>query len=203
MLDVLARRLDQARSGDGGSGTGVGAGSTTGGATGRALGRRHGVEGEATIPVSDSTGRKTYFGCTWGRSSTRLDALTWPSSMCAMRSAKEKMRESCVTTISARSGAGGDFFEQLDHRLGRFGVERGRRLVAHEQSRRVHERARDRDALLLAPGKFRGQGTSRDCRMPDVARASACRAPAPAPWPSQDQQRHRRRFPGRSRSAAG
>src|SRR5438067_11778337 len=47
--------------------------------------------------------------------------------------------------------------QELHHRQRGLGIERRGRLVADEDRRIAAERARDRDALLLAAGKIRGQ----------------------------------------------
>ena len=51
-----------------------------------------------------------------------------------------------------------DFLLQVDelelHLLAQLGVERGERLVEQQELRAVDQRARDRDALLLAAGEL-------------------------------------------------
>ena len=44
--------------------------------------------------------------------------------------------------------------QQFDNRMARFRVEISGRLIRQDQRRMVHERARDRDALLLAAGEI-------------------------------------------------
>ena len=56
-----------------------------------------------------------------------------------------------------RRAAAVDPVEELHDPDGRVGVEVAGRLVADEQRRVVDERARDRDALLLAAGELVGQ----------------------------------------------
>ena len=69
--------------------------------------------------------------------------------------------------------------EQLDDVRAGLAVEVARRLVGEEQARRVAERARDGDALLLAAGELVRESGAR--RSPSPTRASSSRARAGAP----------------------
>jgi hypothetical protein len=54
-------------------------------------------------------------------------------------------------------GASGHGAQRLHHAPAGLVVERGGGLVAHDEARVVHQRARDGHALLLAAGELRGQ----------------------------------------------
>ena len=47
--------------------------------------------------------------------------------------------------------------QQIDHLAARLAVEVARRLIREDELRRPAQRARNRDALLLAAGKLRGE----------------------------------------------
>ena len=121
-----------------------------------------------------------------------------------MRSAKLKMRASCVTMISARL-----FAERRSRAATPSPCARSRdpsELVGSSQtisSRLVHERPGDGNALLLSAGKLSGerfgavlQPTSR--QQVALARQTACAARMPF-----DQQRNRNILGGGQRSGAG
>ena len=67
-----------------------------------------------------------------------------------MRSAKSKMRASCVTTMTARSVWTASSAHQFHDPAPRLAVERAGRFVTNDQAWLVDERARNRDALLLS-----------------------------------------------------
>ena len=63
---------------------------------------------------------------------------------------------SCVITTSVRPSSL-ELVEERQHRLGVHGVEVAGRLVAQQQGGGAEQRARDRDALLLAARELRRQ----------------------------------------------
>ncbi len=60
-----------------------------------------------------------------------------------------------VAMIAARPEARTSWVRRLEHVVGRARVEIAGRLVGQQDARRIGDRARDRDALLLAAGQLR------------------------------------------------
>ena len=60
-----------------------------------------------------------------------------------------------VAMMAARPEARTSWVKRREHMVGGVRVEISGRLVGQQHARRIGDRARDRDALLLAAGKFR------------------------------------------------
>src|SRR5213594_3226113 len=73
--------------------------------------------------------------------------------------------------------------EDLEDAGGRFGVEIGGRLVGDQERGPVHHRARDREALLLAPESWIGFERSRPSSPTLSSAARTRRAASFGAWP--------------------
>ena len=83
-----------------------------------------------------------------------------------------------VAMSAARPGGAHELRQRREHVVGGARIEIAGRLVGQQDARRVGDRARDRDALLLAAGQFR-----RPVRQPlleaEIAQQLGARACAP------------------------
>ena len=96
-----------------------------------------------------------------------------PSSMRMTRLANGNMRGSCVTTNTPRDGSLAISREHRHDRLAVFAVERGGRLVGQNRRSVADDRARDRDALLLAAAELARDRRLILCARPTMASASS------------------------------
>ena len=118
--------------------------------------------------------------------------------MCAMVSAKWNTRVSCVTTITARSGCTAVDDDQIHDGLADLVIERGGGLVAEDQPRLVHERAGERDTLLLAAGE-RARERVEAILQPEFDEQFLRLRDGLAPLHARGEERHRRVLGGRQR----
>ena len=126
-----------------------------------------------------------------------------PSAACG-RGAGSHMRSasiaassrSCVTSTIGIASVAAQLGELAVELLPRHAVDRGERLVEQQHLRVARERARHRDALLLAAGELRAAGAPRGPSR--CTRASSSRARARALAARQVRERRRRRCPART-----
>ena len=106
----------------------------------------------------------------------------------AMRS--ERL-ERLVLVVGDEDGRDADLAQDLaqlrPHLLAQLPVERGERLVEQQHARRVHERARERDALLHASREL-----ARPPRPPPCSRTRASASPTRRPISALATRRSRR-----------
>ena len=126
--------------------------------------------------------------------SVSVSEMTRPSLSRMMRCVRARERVIVRHENDRRLRLAVERLEQIDDVRAGVAVEISRRLVGEQDSRRVGERARDRDALLFAAGELRGE------MIEPIAQARRGASRSRARSPARRRRRAARAAPARSRS---